>query len=141
MIINLAQLLFMLPVLILFFAGIALIAVPSFTKKRRLKTCTNEVTARCVRLEYPNERVDDSLCHPVWEVEVNGHMVEYCHKNVFFAGVTVEKGEERKIYINPNNTEEYYDPEDKSGARVFYIVGGCMIAFAIIIILSGFIPK
>lgn len=136
----LALLLALLPAIILLLIGVILMIIPTILGNKKKRTCTEQVTAKCARIEYAADN-ESSLSHPVWEVEINGQKVEYCHKNVYLAGVAITEGEVRTIYVNPHDNDDFYDPKDKSGAKICYIIGGFMIFLAITMIMSGFIQK
>ena len=139
-IISLAIVMTLTPVLLLLAAGIAVILVPIIRKSRKKKICTQPVTVKCIRIEYPPDG-DRATCNPIWEGTVDGRTIEYSYGNIYYGGVRAEEGEVRTFYVNPGHPEEYYDPVDKTGRRISGIVGGFLIFMAALILISMFVPE
>ena len=115
---------------VIFIAFGALILIPVRKKIVANKRCTQAVTAKCVDIVKLGRALDRDAAErrPVYEVEIKDTNRRYTHQGVTVFGV--KKGYNYRIYINPNNFDEFYDPREMWG----YLI---IILFSIIFSVVG----
>ena len=95
------------PMIGMIFLFVAFVKVPD-----RKKRCTIPVTAECVELlmhkEPNNVRGRIAFC-PVYVFRHNGVLHQVCD-NIYTNGDPIQEKEKYTIYINPEDPEDFYDP-------------------------------
>lgn len=128
-------------VLGIFFLIIAAIASSSARKKRKL--CTEKLEARIADVECSESFSVDGYradsWYPVYEYMVNGITMKR-RSSVGHARKNFREGQNVVIYVNPENPDEFYSPEEKEGLipKIFIGLGILLILLCILIIFLGF---
>ena len=123
---------------VIFIAFGALILIPVRKRMTANKRCTQAVTAKCVDIVKLGRALDRDMAErrPVYEVEIKGIKRRYTHEGVTIFGV--KKGYSYKIYINPNNLDEFYDPREMWGSLVIILFSAVFSITGAIVIIKSF---
>lgn len=123
------------------FIGIAIGVSASGRKKRRV--CTQLVRGHIVDVERSDNISMDGLrtvsWYPVYEYEANGHTIRK-RSHMGSAHQDFYVGQKVNLYINPENCNEFYCPDEKTGLLV-KIFGGIGILLFVLSFMVGFIFK
>lgn len=118
------------------FLIIAIILFASAKKKR--KNCTQIIRATVVDMERSDTISMDGMrmvsWYPVYEYRINGKVIT---KRSYIGSARQDfyPGQMVTLYVNPENVNEFYCPEEKTGMirKIFGFVGALLIVLSIII--------
>jgi len=130
---------------ILLFVGFSFILTAIFIKKSVIKkttNCTKCIDAKIVDIKKEYDRINpDSMRHLRYR-----NYYQYTYNNDIFnveskiltSHQKYKKGQTIKLYINPNNPEEFYNKEDNYNILIyiFSIVGIVLFAISLILIVT-----
>ena len=129
--------------------GLAMALVPIILRRNKQKRCTQQVVAKCVKLMAVGERTGiedvDVQLHgieeispnayvartPIYEIQYDGE-IKHIYSNTYSTTPDVAVGDEKTLMVNPDNLNDYYDPNKKMSIITKVIVG-----MGIIIFISG----
>lgn len=121
----------------LFFILIGIIPVLIVSDIKNIeKRCTLEINA--VIVDATANVDDDSVTYaPVYQFELNGKITTRT-PNILYTSKYPKVGKEVKIYINPDNTDEFYNIEtNKEAICVSCIIGFSFIGVGVYIFITS----
>lgn len=108
--------------------------------KKKHESCTYCVEATCVRIkeechkEQSEKRLRYTYC-PVYVGDFNGETFTFCNEH-YSNKKYVKEGEERKIYVNPENLQEFYEPkEEKDVMILLYVLGSACVLIPLLLLI------
>ena len=120
-------------VLLVLMGGLMLI--PVIAVKRHQKKCRKKVYGKCISLSPPNwpEDIPNPPYQPTYEVLYKGEAIQIT-RTVGKNDARVEVGKEYELYIDPDNPENFINPDDNEEHwdRIKYVVG-CFVGAVIMI--------
>lgn len=122
------------------FAGIGIIFIViaigmTVSQKHKRKACTQPVSARVADMErsesYSGDGYRTVTWFPVYEYYAEGNLIRK-RSPYGSSRQNVYTGQSVKLYINPDNVNEFYCEQDKSGliCGIFGAVGAVLLAVA-----------
>jgi hypothetical protein len=118
--------------------GLAFIIIPLLLKRRKLNRCSEKLMATCVKLDSHISTDSDGsstrVYCPTWRFYFGG--LEYNVKEKGYSNINVpKKGEERELYVNPENPREIYRKNPFVTAilvimgAIFFLIGFLTVTF------------
>lgn len=115
-----------------FIIGMGLVIGTYFGTKRRHEKCNYCITATCVDVKTSYNKGSRTYC-PVYEVYFRGEM-HRIKRNIYSNVNHVAIGDQKEVYLNPDNPEEFYEPREEKSLNLFtYILG---ISFAVVSVFA-----
>ncbi len=113
--------------LLLLAAGAFIILCALTEPKRKLRYCTEQVTAVCTELRSNGK--NDAPVYTFYYAGGEHQIAESTYTNY----ANPEIGETREIYIDPVSLDELYEPVRAKAVRRFsYVFGGCFVVLTLI---------